>query len=1257
MATADRRNLSKEVTFDSRVIDNKMQSLSQILHERALGAPDDVAYRFVVGDSIEGSWVSYKHLYLHAAAIARELVCHHKPGSRVLVLYPPGLDYVAAVLGTLHAGMVCVPAYPPPRSRGGMRRALPRLRGILEDSATGIILAPTELARSVKREFPALRDLSWICECRSDMDVDCGDLDVPQEVSAADLAFLQYTSGTTGQPKGVALTHGNLLANLECIRQAFGHNSRSVGLIWLPPYHDMGLIGGILQPLYAGFPVVLMSPLEFSQRPLSWLRAISVFKATTSGGPNFAFQRCVDTFREDECNDFDLGSWDLAFCGSETIRADTLKSFSEVFEPYGFRRSAFCCCYGLAEATLFVSSGKKGFGPEVLRVDAAFLERSRAACPVGSDSGRSIEIVSCGATGAGHEVRIVDPDRNVILPESQVGEIWISGPSVSTGYWNVHAVDDIFGAKLKSGGSQRSYLKSGDLGFIRSGSLFVMGRAKDLIIVRGKNYYPDDIERTTLKACAALRPRGCVAFSVDDGMREFAIVIIETNRTGNEEDTRKTVRAAEGRILDEQGLRARVVLAQPGTLPKTTSGKTQRMRCREQFISGQIDTSDFRERTEISSAAKTDENDVVNIRRERVDRILRWLQEYTSTRVNARLVDERRCIPPNVVLDFGNKGLLGMFLSQDYGGLDFTQLEAKLVIERLASIDLTLALFVGLNNTLGIRPIQKYGSPSLTAELLPRLGSGRELAAFALTESGAGSNPRAMSSTAVADAAGWRLHGKKIWSGSSAWAGILTVFAQTQDKNGKALGISSFCVRQGVQGLRMGDEALTMGVRGMVQNDILMEGVHVSPDAVLGEIGKGLTVAQDAMSAARSGIGAICIGAMKRCLQLMCRYSERRVISTGRLIDNPITRLRVSALSAELMALDALVTAVAEACDSGRDVPAEVTCACKVCGSELLWKSVDGLMQLLGGRGYTENNRVSQMLRDARLLRIFEGPTETLECFIGSSAMHSPGTITAFMRTALADTVVSLHLEKLIDRVVSSKKFNSSFDSRGAQLQWQYKLIGGLVISGLLACATRKIQSTSRYARMTATGNWMLERFYRECEAMWALDHDNPILLDSRTIAEIGGTLAAEIGELGHKPPEVDISYDRFLITDDQIGAETIQSTKSLKEGGNTLSMQVALAVAKEAEGDESKHNGPLVQEWLVQWLARKTGLAVKEIDVKTPFAYYGVDSVVAADLALDLGRWLGMSLDPMLCWDCPTIEEVEQELRRTELGRRSNSK
>jgi acyl-CoA synthetase (AMP-forming)/AMP-acid ligase II/acyl carrier protein len=546
------------------------RSIVELLNQRVEEHGDEPLFTFLVTGEIDGETevLTYASLRRRAQAIAAILLETSARNERAILLYPPGLEFISAFFGCLFAGVIAVPAYPP--DPGRLDRTLPRLRRLIADAGACVVLttgAISELAELFCAEAPELRSLRWLATDRVPSDESRGWQ--PYSPPGEQVAFLQYTSGSTGHPRGVQVTHANLLHNERMISLAFGQSSQSRVLGWLPLYHDMGLIGNVLQPLYAGARCWLMSPLAFLQRPLRWLKAVTHFRATTSGGPNFAYDLCVRKITAAERENLDLTSWTVAFTGAEPVRATTIERFCQAFSKSGFQRQAFYPCYGLAEATLFVAGPERGRHPQM-----------RA----GAD-GRAL--VSCGTPWLDEEMVIVDPERRVACAAGEVGEIWVRSDSVAHGYWNrQEETHSVFGAHLPSGAGP--YLRTGDLGFVDDGQLYVTGRLKDLIILRGRNHYPQDIESTAETAHPAIRPGCCAAFSVTDADEEVLVIAAEVDESRAALD--EVVAKVREAVAAEHDIEVRVVaLLKPRTIPKTTSGKIQRHACREDYLSGRLE--------------------------------------------------------------------------------------------------------------------------------------------------------------------------------------------------------------------------------------------------------------------------------------------------------------------------------------------------------------------------------------------------------------------------------------------------------------------------------------------------------------------------------------------------------------------------------------------------------------------------------------------------------------------------------------------
>jgi acyl-CoA synthetase (AMP-forming)/AMP-acid ligase II len=566
--------------------ETQYSSLVQLLRHRAEHHPDRVAYTFLADGETETASLTYGMLDRQARAIAALLQSCCVPGEHALLLYPSGLEFIAAFFGCLYAQVLAVPVYPPRQ-----HHRLSRLEAIASNAQATVVLTTTSLLadRQSRNSEPSLLnslkwrstdeiDLHWALEWRE------------PNVSNSTLAFLQYTSGSTGVPKGVMVSHGNLLHNSALIHSCFEHTPNSRALVWLPLYHDMGLIGGVIQPLYGGFPSMLIPPEVFIKKPSCWLQSISRYRVTSSGGPNLGFELCLIRITPEQRASLDLSCWDVAFTGAEPIRKNTLERFSEIFKPCGFRPESFYPCYGMAEATLLISGGVKAHPPIIYPAQGDALAENRAVFAPAELPGIK-HIVGCGRSWLDRTMIIVNPDSLIPCSPSEVGEIWVSSPSVAQGYWNQSSeTEKIFRAYLADTG-EGPFLRTGDLGFIHEGELFVTGRLKDLIIILGRNYYPQDIELTVEQSHSALRPGGGAAFSVEVENREKLVVVQEVERSYLRKlNGTEAIAAIRDAINEGHGLPIHaVLLLKTASLPKTSSGKVKRSACKTMFLNMSLD--------------------------------------------------------------------------------------------------------------------------------------------------------------------------------------------------------------------------------------------------------------------------------------------------------------------------------------------------------------------------------------------------------------------------------------------------------------------------------------------------------------------------------------------------------------------------------------------------------------------------------------------------------------------------------------------
>ncbi len=578
-------------------------TLVELLCQRASFCPDQHAYTFLRQGEREEGRLTYIELDRQARSIAALLQSKNGQAKPVLLLHQPGLAYIAAFFGCLYAGAIAVPAYPP-RSI----RSMPRIQAIVADTQASLVLTTADTMTDLQRNFtliPELQHLEWIATDTLDSSL-ANEWQEPV-LTGESLAFLQYTSGSTATPRGVMVTHGNLLHNLDLMHRHCGQTQESHMVSWLPPYHDMGLIGGILFPLYDGFPSTLMSPLAFLQRPFRWLQAISHTRATISVAPNFAYDLCIRKTTPEQRASLDLSRWQLAANGAEPVREETLTRFVAAFASCGFRAEALFPCYGLAEATLMVASGKLATPPVICTVQRWALEQNRAIEGKAEDED-TWKLVGYDQIMPDEKIVIVHPESLKQCQPGQVGEIWIASPSVARGYWHKpQETKNTFQAFLAATG-EGPFLRTGDLGFFQDGHLYITGRLKDLIIIRGRNYYPHDIELTTEQCHPAIRPGCCAAFTINVNGKEQLVILAEidvryrpapqyTNASGQETtgtqrrylDEEQLINDIRWEIWEQHDLQPHtVMLVKAGSIAKTSSGKTQRGACRAAFLAGSI---------------------------------------------------------------------------------------------------------------------------------------------------------------------------------------------------------------------------------------------------------------------------------------------------------------------------------------------------------------------------------------------------------------------------------------------------------------------------------------------------------------------------------------------------------------------------------------------------------------------------------------------------------------------------------------------
>ncbi len=1224
-------------------------TLVDLLAQQATADPSRVIYTVLSNDG-EPSHLRCDALWQQAQNLASALQAVTTAGDRVMLLYPTGLPFVVALFGSMAAGLIPVPA--PPIAPHRRARTLPRLLAMVRDAKPSLVLHAPSLRNgrdALRAETPDLGALRWRTIEELAPDDASADAWSPPALGGDSLAYLQYTSGSTASPKGVMVRHDNLLHNARVIKDAWRYDHDSVDVSWVPNFHDDGIVHAILEPLYCGGRSILMEPAAFIGRPARWLEAITQYRGTHSGGPDFAYALTARKVGEAQRQGLDLSSWRLAYNAAEPVRHQTLDAFIEAFAPHGFAPEALFPSFGLAEATLLVTTAAWDRRPTYFDVDPSVFETHGRA--IGAAKGAAKEarrLVGCGEPVVDTEMVIADPQSCTRLSADQVGEVWIRSGSVAAGYWQrPEATAYTFGGRLSGSnddvnddegadeGPGAGYLRTGDLGFLHEGELFVTGRIKDLIIVRGRNVYPQDIEQEVAACHPALRPGCGAAFGVERGGVERLVIVQEAGEHPSL-DIDAVVRDVRQRLAASHDLQLEtLVLIQPRTIAKTSSGKIQRHACKLAFLAGSLDEvcrwPGPPEASDMPAKPTGDDADT-----QPVDALLTWLRRFAGS-IDWHQADARRAMPPNVVLQLGRRGLLGMQASPEEGGLDLSNRDVGRVLIQLGAIDLTLATFVTGHNALGLRPIQRHATTRMRQRLVPHLAQGYGLAAFALSESGAGSNPRALTATAVPDGKGWRLYGEKRWIGSAGWATVINVFVQRLDDQGQQCGIVGFAVPTNAEGLRIGNEARTLGLRGMTQNTISLEGVRVSAKEVLGAPGEGMLVAEDAMRFTRFCLAAISVGGTKRCLQLMLRYASRRTIATGRLLDNPVTLARMTDAVHEVTAVEALVQATADALDAQATVPDEIFAVLKIAGPELLWRTADRLVQLLGGRGYEENNIAPRILRDARVFRIFEGPTEALQMWLGASVEHDPQALDTFLRrlgaVAAADSLQSA-VSTVIQHLASQP---TSPTDRVASRQWIHAQLGEIttaaVVWGAVEAADGQNERAAARRSQRRFGHLVAQATATTNEATDHLDPAGATDAITRFEVDIGNT-----HEAPSAPP-----LDALLVREPN-DPPTEAATRIATPVPRTKS---AVGPAGEQAAEQAAEQGATAERtaaiaaWLVAWCSRELGVEVGLIDVNQNFVNIGLTSVTAVSLADQLGEWLERSLERTLVWQYPTINAI----------------
>jgi len=554
-----------------------MQTVVDLLRHRAQTQPHQTAYIFLKNGELENpTHLTYGELAAKAEAIATHLTPHAHETALLIYPYESGLEFITAFYACLYAGVIAVPCHPPRNPQD-----FTDLQARLTSAQAKIILT----AAALRPKLHSLTPQHWlITHSLPPLSPSPSPAIAPET-----LAFLQYTSGSTGIPKGVMVTHACIRSNQKTLEIAFGSTPATISVGWLPLFHDMGLIGNVLQPLHLGIPSILMSPLAFIQKPIRWLQAMSHYQATTSGAPNFAYDLLCRQTTPQQRQTLDLSHWEVAFTGAEPVRAKTLTEFATAFAPSGFRPQAFYPCYGMAEATLLITGGIKAAPPPIIHLDEAALKENQVIATSATHPDTR-PIVSCGRTWLDTQIVIVDPTTFTPCPPDQIGEIWVTGSGIAKGYWNLpEQTEQTFQATLKNHPNQ-TFLRTGDLGFLKNQELHITGRLKEILIFWGFNHYPQHIEQTVENCHPALRLNASAAFAIPIDGEAKLIIAPEVDRHHRHSlDVEATVEAIRWAVFDQHFIDVyAIAFLKPGSIPKTSSGKIQRQACREKFLTQQL---------------------------------------------------------------------------------------------------------------------------------------------------------------------------------------------------------------------------------------------------------------------------------------------------------------------------------------------------------------------------------------------------------------------------------------------------------------------------------------------------------------------------------------------------------------------------------------------------------------------------------------------------------------------------------------------
>ncbi|MDX6189697.1 AMP-binding protein [Flavobacterium sp. Fl-318] len=1205
-----------------------------------------------------------------------------KKGDRCLLIFDQGIEFIIAFFACQWIGAIPVPLNMP-----GRLKPLDKWENIAKECHPKAIATSEKSASRLIQSIGRSELLNGTSLIK--VKITAADQSETHFTAQPDIhptAFLQYTSGSTGNPKGVVVTQDSLIQNSKGSKNDMNFTSESVLVSWLPFYHDMGLILFIVQTIYNGSTLYLMRPEDFMSKPLNWVNALSKWKATHTGGPNFAYQLVADKLVQlhnelkatNATTEISLKNLKVCASGAEPIRFQTICNFQNAISLFGASNHVISPGYGLAEATLTVSVIKEGEKVKWLKVDKEALKNNTVILQesgfmeTGQDFHEeegAVYLVANGQVIDNHDINIIAiSDLETALPDSisklktqspyAIGELWFSGPSVTNGYYeNEKATSESY---FNSSSDNTTYLRTGDLAFKDDeGQIYIVGRIKDLIIIRGLNYYPQDLERSSYYSHPDLRIDGAAAFSMNKQGNECCYIVQELTRNAvlspKFDEYTKAIRTA---VLKEHGIAIEAILfVSPMHVPRTTSGKIQRRLAKR--------TTELEEWPNILHAShlgatvskKESDSAQTDLQEQLLQQITGELQHFLQTRVDSYTIDERRTIPPYIMTEFARMGLMGLMVSSQYGGLGFNLSQTSRFIEIISSADLTLGLFVSLHNVLGLHPIARFAKEEIKEKVVRELATGIGTASFALTEPGAGSNPNAGKTFAQKQPDGnWILNGEKCWVGSSSWASYLTVIAHTEDQNGKYLGQSAFLVPQGTPGLSHIEECMTMGMRGSVQGHFVLNDVSIPESHILGEIGKGAEILQEVVSMGRIGINSMCIGILKTVLSRSKRWAENRKINSGYLIDQPVVLKQLNQLLSVLEIIETYQSKLLKWKDQGLLLPDMLISAGKVFSTEETWKGVDFLMQITAARGYSEHNGISQLFRDARVLRIFEGPSESLIADLGGRSDETISETLNFliMQDVAINAKIQIEKIQLVKQQFEPNKvgYDGQHDLQKNRKFAKYAFGEVLACQLILWMCGDDISSQAK--------KW-IEKKITTLTAD-ALEFDTSLLVKQQFEAQFNHLLKDH--QTIYTQPALTDSAMRSPFRDLRT-IETQNFIQQTEDEGyiknNTTSKAPLFANSASAVTQSTPQvllkNKAIkeMESWIYNWLEKEAEIESGHFASTTSFSEYGLDSSLSIRFISDINSCYAIHIEPSIIWSYSTVSELatylcEFEIKPSEL-------